>query len=272
MLRVLDAAAIQRWVDASVDLLEAHRDELDRINVYPVADGDTGTNLTLTLRAAAEELARRSPLPGRTDSPAEVAAALARGALRGARGNSGMIISQLPRGLAEVLAEAAVRGGRGEGPVLAAALARADELARAAVSRPVEGTVLTVLRAAADSSAAAAENGGTLADVVAAAVDGSTVALADTPRRLPVLARAGVVDAGGRGLVLLLEALARVVAGSDRRPGGAVSGGAVSGGAAGRCRAGRRRSGRWRPAVAGHGAGTSSRPSASPAPRSSTTR
>src|SRR5882757_8832591 len=227
VLRVLDAGAIRRWADASVDLLEAHRAELDRINVFPVADGDTGTNLVLTLRAAAEELARRPVPVGPADTAAEVAAALARGALRGARGNSGVIVSQLPRGLAEVLADAedwAVDGV--DGPALAAALCRADELARAAVSRPVEGTMLSVLRAAATDSSAAANRGGALADVVAAAVEGAAVALADTPRQLPVLARAGVVDAGGRGLALLLDALAGVVNG---RPGGtAVVAGAVS--------------------------------------------
>ncbi|MDT7658831.1 MAG: fatty acid kinase, partial [Pseudonocardiales bacterium] len=113
-----------------------------------------------------------------------------------------------------------------DGRALAAALCRADELARAAVSRPVEGTMLSVLRAAATDSSAAANRGGALADVVAAAVEGAAVALADTPRQLPVLARAGVVDAGGRGLALLLDALAGVVNG---RPGGpAVVAGAVS--------------------------------------------
>jgi uncharacterized protein len=227
VLRVLDASALRRWADASVDLLDAHRAELDRTNVYPVADGDTGTNLVLTLRAAAEELARRPVRPGQPDTAAEAAAALARGALRGARGNSGVIVSQLPRGLAEVLADAegwAVDGV--DGPALAAALCRADELARAAVSRPVEGTMLSVLRAAATDSSAAANRGGALADVVAAAVEGAAAALADTPRQLPVLARAGVVDAGGRGLALLLDALAGVVNG---RPGGtAVVAGAVS--------------------------------------------
>jgi hypothetical protein len=229
VLRVLDASAIRRWADASVDLLDAHRAELDRTNVFPVADGDTGTNLVLTLRAAAEELARRRPPAGRPDTAADVAAALARGALRGARGNSGVIVSQLPRGLAEVLADAegwsdaygAESNGSGpngpedgaDGRTLADALYRADELARAAVSRPVEGTVLSVLRAAALAATAAADRGGALDEVVAAAVEGAVAALADTPRQLPVLARSGVVDAGGQGLVLLLDALAGVVSG-----------------------------------------------------------
>ncbi|HEX4247928.1 MAG TPA: DAK2 domain-containing protein [Pseudonocardia sp.] len=234
-MRVLDASAIRRWADASVDLLDAHRAELDRTNVFPVADGDTGTNLVLTLRAAAEELARRRAPAGRPDTAAEVAAALARGALRGARGNSGVIVSQLPRGLAEVLADAegwsdgygsdrtgSEHNGSGpdgsepdgaDGRALADALCRADELARAAVSRPVEGTVLSVLRAAALAASAAADRGGALDEVVAAAVEGAVAALAETPHQLPVLARSGVVDAGGQGLVLLLDALAGVVSG-----------------------------------------------------------
>ncbi|HEX4361670.1 MAG TPA: DAK2 domain-containing protein [Pseudonocardia sp.] len=252
-MRVLDASAIRRWADASVDLLDVHRDELDRTNVFPVADGDTGTNLVLTLRAAAEELARRRAPAGRPDTAAEVAAALARGALRGARGNSGVIVSQLPRGLAEVLADAedwagyyGTNGSAGghrpdgtdgdtadgaDGPALADALRRADELARAAVSRPVEGTVLSVLRAAATAATAAAARGGALGDVVDAAVEGAVAALADTPRQLPVLARSGVVDAGGQGLVLLLDALAGVVSGRpvDTSLTAAVRGGGLAG-------------------------------------------
>nr|WP_028924821.1 DAK2 domain-containing protein [Pseudonocardia acaciae] len=206
-MQVLDAAAIRHWADLAVDLLDEHRAELDRMNVFPVADADTGTNLSLTLRAAAEALGR-APL---TCSASEVAAALASGALRGARGNSGVIVSQLPRGLAEALAEAGDAGA--DGPVLARALRRADELARAAVSRPTEGTVLTVLSAAAASATSATGAGVTLAEVVTSAVAGAADALAETPRQLPVLARAGVVDAGGRGLALLLEALAEVVTG-----------------------------------------------------------
>jgi fatty acid kinase len=218
VLHALDAAAIRRWADLSVDLLDAHRAELDRTNVFPVADADTGTNLALTLRAAAEALGRAPT----TCTAAEAAAVLASGALRGARGNSGVIVSQLPRGLADVLAGAgatAADNGGMDGPGLACALRRADELARAAVSRPVEGTVLSVLSAAATAAeAAAAEPGAALGAVVVAAEAGSADALALTPRQLPVLARAGVVDAGGRGLALLLGALAEVVTGqrSDR--------------------------------------------------------
>jgi len=216
VLRVLDAAAIRRWTDISVDLLDACRAELNRINVFPVADSDTGTNLLLTVRAAADALARR--LPECQDDPVAAAAALAVGALRGARGNSGVIVSQLFRGLADAMADSCLPDGcrraGADARTLAVALARADELARAAVSRPVEGTVLTVLRGAASCAENAANRAETtLAEVVEAAGRGARVALADTPRQLPALARAGVLDAGGYGLVLLLDALAVVVTG-----------------------------------------------------------
>jgi hypothetical protein len=216
-LGVLDAATIRRWADLSVDRLDDHRADLDRINVFPVPDGDTGTNLALTVRAAAEALARA----GAGGTAADAAAALASGALRGARGNSGVIVSQVFRGFADALADPELSD-----PVdtLASALARADDLARAAISRPVEGTILTVLRAAASAAGAvvsagvgvatpAAQTGRTLPEVATLVARAASEALANTPRDLPVLARAGVVDAGGRGLVLLLDALAEIVSG-----------------------------------------------------------
>lgn len=217
MLQVLDAAALRRWTDVSVDLLDDCRYELDRINVFPVPDSDTGTNLLLTVRAAADAAARPNPVAG----SAAVAAAAADGALRGARGNSGVIISQLFRGVAEVLAGGCAPDAVADGLTaagLAEALSRSDELARAAVSRPVEGTVLTVLSAA----AAAARCGGSLHAVASAAVDGAREALTDTPRQLPVLARAGVVDAGGFGLVQLLRALVAVIEERPVKPSEAV--------------------------------------------------
>lgn len=219
MLQVLDALAIRRWADAALDQLDAHRDELDRTNVFPVPDGDTGTNLVLTMRAAVEQLVRRTVgAPTGTEHPdnaAQVAADLASGSLRGARGNSGVILSQMIRGLAEVLAD--MGQATLDGPAVASVLRRADTLARSAVSQPVEGTVLSVLRAAAAAATAAATPGehgtGVLSEVVTAAARAAALALAETPRQLPVLARAGVVDAGGLGLTLLLDALVGVVIG-----------------------------------------------------------
>ncbi|HEY2204113.1 MAG TPA: DAK2 domain-containing protein [Pseudonocardia sp.] len=204
-MQVLDAVAVRRWADACVEVLAAHRAELDRTNVFPIADGDTGTNLSLTLRAAAESLHRLPPAAEPT--VADAAAALAQGALRGARGNSGVIVSQLLRGLAEALADCPP-----DGRAIQAGLRRADDLARASVGRPVEGTLLTVLRAAAAAGTAGTAPG-QLGAVLDAAVAAAAAALAETPRQLPVLARAGVVDAGGLGAVLLLGALASVVHG-----------------------------------------------------------
>ena len=196
-IEVLDPSAVRRWCTAAVAALEAARSEIDDLNVYPVPDGDTGTNLLLTLRAADDAV--------RTDPPGDLAATLgsmARGAVLGARGNSGVIASQVLRGLAEALP--AAPGGRD----LAKALTRAAELAWEAVAEPVEGTMLSVIRAA-----AAAAAGDSLAEVARAAARGAAAALERTPDQLPVLARAGVVDAGGRGLCLVLEALASVVGG-----------------------------------------------------------
>ncbi len=202
MLRTLDAPAVRRWSVAAADALAAHRAELDDINVYPVADRDTGTNLALTLRAAADALA--------ADPAATAAAALdalARGAVLGARGNSGVIMSQLLHGLA-----GALDGERCDASTLAHALRRAADEARACVAEPVEGTILSVADAAADSAAAA--DGADLAAVLTATVAGADSAVRRTAEQLPALTRAGVVDAGGRGLLLLLDALARVVTGA----------------------------------------------------------
>jgi DAK2 domain fusion protein YloV len=192
---------VRRWCAAGLDGLRRHQQEIDDLNVYPVPDGDTGTNLVLTLAAAHEALAEVE------EEFAAVLRRLARGALLGARGNSGVIVAQLLKGLAEALPAAPVPDGR----ALATALAEAARLARDAVAAPVEGTVLSV----ADGAAVAALGAGStdLAEVARAAAKGAAEALARTPDQLPVLARAGVVDAGGRGLCVLLDALVEVVTG-----------------------------------------------------------
>jgi hypothetical protein len=220
VLHSLDAAAVRHWCTTGLDALRRHQREIDDLNVYPVPDGDTGTNLVLTVSAASEALAAGQPAERPTGQPAAdgVGAALARfarGALLGARGNSGVILSQLLRGLADGLAALPAADGR----AFAAALERAADAAYEAVAAPVEGTVLTVARAAA--RAALASDSGDLAEVVAAASLAARVALDRTPDQLPALARAGVVDAGGRGLVVLLDALVEVVTGQrppDRPP------------------------------------------------------
>jgi DAK2 domain fusion protein YloV len=204
VLDTLDADAVRRWCDRGVAALGAARTSIDDLNVYPVPDGDTGTNLLLTMTAAADA-AREAGADG-GGLPA-VVRAMARGALLGARGNSGAILAQLLRGVADVLAAGDPAGG----PELRAALCRAADLARASVEVPVEGTVLTVARAAADAAAAAEP--ASLAAVARAAAAGGAAALARTPSQLEVLAAAGVVDAGGRGLCVLLDALVATVTG-----------------------------------------------------------
>jgi uncharacterized protein len=198
VLECLDDAALRRWCASGLAALRRHQREIDDLNVYPVPDGDTGTNLVLTMASAHQAL---------EIGEGEALALMARGALLGARGNSGVILSQILRGMSEVLAgPAPVRG-----PALAEALEKASVTARQAVAAPVEGTVLSVLAAAA--TAALAAGSGELAAVVRAAARAAAEALARTPEQLPVLAAAGVVDAGGRGLVVLLDALVEVVTG-----------------------------------------------------------
>ncbi|MER6831288.1 DAK2 domain-containing protein [Streptosporangium sp. NPDC000563] len=199
MLQVLDPPAVRRWSRLAAETLGRAREEIDALNVFPVPDGDTGTNLHLTMLSAAEAL---DGLPA--DAGAEATwRAFAQGALLGARGNSGVIVSQALRGLAEVLREA-----EGRGADLGRGLVRAAELARAAVSRPVEGTILSVLAAVATAVRDGRED---LASVARRAAGEARSALGRTTGQLDVLARGGVVDAGGAGLTIILESLAAVV-------------------------------------------------------------
>lgn len=208
--RPLDAAMLRGWAYAAVEDLIAHTDEINGLNVFPVADADTGTNMLFTMRAA------RIEADACTGDVAEVASALARGALHGARGNSGVILSQILRGLAEEsVSAAAARGGTLEevdAALFARALRRGGELAAASLGELVPGTIVSVLGAAA--AAAAAVPGDDLAAVVRAASDAAATALDETPRQLDVLADAGVVDAGGRGLLVLLDSLGRTLTGA----------------------------------------------------------
>ena len=220
--RRLDAAALLDWAHTSVGDLIAHTDEINRLNVFPVADADTGTNMLFTMRAAWAQADASAGGGGREEHKggsdvARVAAALAGGALHGARGNSGVILSQILRGLSDVAAEAAAeRGGElGDinGAVLAAALRHAIALVVASMGESVPGTIVSVLQAAAGAAEDADSGDADLVGVVAAAGDAAVVALDKTIEQLDVLADAGVVDAGGRGLLVLLDALLRTVSG-----------------------------------------------------------
>lgn len=216
--RPLDGIALRDWAHTAVLHLIAHTDEINRLNVYPVADADTGTNMLFTMRAAAAQADEAVKAAG--NDVVAVAAALSAGALHGARGNSGVILSQILRGVADVVAEAALQRGEdrecGEitAPEFTAALHHAQVLAVASVGQTVPGTIVSVLQAA----ALEAENhdGVTdLATIAAAVSDAAAVALERTPDQLDVLAEAGVVDAGGRGLLVLLDALTATLSGAS---------------------------------------------------------
>ncbi len=195
----LGAPDLRRAMRMYAEALASHREAINRLNVYPVPDGDTGTNMALTASsvvAVLDELGEEEE-PGME----RTCQAISHGALMGARGNSGLILSQVLRGMAEVLA-------REEGPAgpssLARALGRGAESAYGAVTRPVEGTILTVARVAAEAAAAAAGTG--LVGLLERARQAGAAALARTPEQLPALSQAGVVDAGGAGYLLLIDA------------------------------------------------------------------
>lgn len=185
---MFDAAIVRRWAVLGVELLAKHRLELNALNVFPIPDGDTGTNLYLTFKAAAQAESART---GRIDDAQDALNAMARGALMGARGNSGVILAQTLQAFAQSAKE-------NEFLNFSALMKSGAIAARSAVSNPQEGTVLTVLDAVANSKAEDPSSAG----------DVARDALAKTPQMLPALKMAGVVDAGGRGVVLLLDALA----------------------------------------------------------------
>ncbi|MDZ7675938.1 MAG: DAK2 domain-containing protein [Acidimicrobiales bacterium] len=203
----LDADAFGQAVTVFGDALAEHQEVLNRLNVYPVPDGDTGTNMTLTVRSVAEAVGEAGDHP----DMATTCKVVAHGSLMGARGNSGVILSQLLRGITEVVRDHDTI----DAAVFSTALGRASEMAYEAVQRPVEGTILTVVRESAEAASSATGDGASLVDVLARTREAGQVSLDHTPELLPVLAEAGVVDAGAAGFLLLLDALLHVVDGRD---------------------------------------------------------
>jgi len=201
---ICDGQFFQQLLEAGTHWLERHRTAINSLNVFPVPDGDTGTNMVLTMQSALQEL---------RDSPQQYVGAIAQtishGALMGARGNSGVILSQLLRGIAKSLDRKEVFGPK----EFAAALMEASATAYKAVVKPVEGTILTVARDVADAAHIAAQEVEDLAYVLCQVVEAAKLSVARTPSLLPVLAQAGVVDAGGQGLFILLEGMMRFARG-----------------------------------------------------------
>jgi DAK2 domain fusion protein YloV len=203
----VDGQLLKQALLGSLTYLSAHQEEINRLNVFPVPDGDTGTNMLLTLQSAVEDI---------RDSPATEASKIARvaahGSLMGARGNSGVILSQIFRGFGN-----AVQGKAELTPAdLATALEEAANAAYRAVIKPTEGTILTVARQAGRSATTAAQQpGATAVSVVKAAAAGARAAVERTPTQLKILQEAGVVDAGGYGLQIMLEGMLSSIEGGD---------------------------------------------------------
>lgn len=190
----LDGRELRAMIESAAAWLERNAEAVNAINVFPVPDGDTGTNMAMTMRATVDAAAG-------AETVGEVIHAMARGALMGARGNSGVILSQYVRGLAGTLDLCTEVGGA----ELAGALSSAAATARGAVGNPVEGTILTVAADAAHAARQAAERTADILPVMEAAVAGANAAVRRTPELLPVLKEAGVVDSGGLGLATLFE-------------------------------------------------------------------
>lgn len=186
--------------------LAHHKDRVNALNVFPIPDGDTGTNMSLTMSGSLDFATRANA----TDSVGHLADRFAYGSLMGARGNSGVILSQIWRGFANALKGV----DHLDGAHLARALDGAREKAYTAVMRPVEGTMLTVIRVAAETAVARAKSTSSLIDVLEAALDGSRAALEETPQMLDILRQAGVVDSGGQGVVYILDGLYRYALGN----------------------------------------------------------
>jgi uncharacterized protein len=190
----------RQMIQASMNWLERHTPSINALNVFPVPDGDTGTNMYLTLQSAWQEITANDSMT----TPA-VAQAMAHGALMGARGNSGVILSQLFRGMAQVLEQVQFI----DAATLARALDQASQTAYKAVIRPVEGTILTVARRAAEAATEAAGEMDDIEGLLHTVVAAAKQAVAETPGQLPVLAEAGVVDAGGQGFYVILDGMLR---------------------------------------------------------------
>ncbi|HLJ32926.1 MAG TPA: DAK2 domain-containing protein [Ktedonobacteraceae bacterium] len=209
-ISVFDGQDLKKAMQAGAAWLEEHREVINALNVFPVPDGDTGSNMSATMQAAMKGIAS-----SKETSAGVIAAKLAHGALLGARGNSGVILSQTLRGLAQGLDKKQVFGA----PELANAFQEASRLAYRAVIKPVEGTILTVVRETAAAAKTSAERGDDLVGLMQEVVIAARQAVASTPDLLPTLKQAGVVDSGGQGFCTILEGVWRYIRGEATNTG-----------------------------------------------------
>ena len=196
----IDGQMLKKLVEASLTWLRANQQTVNALNVFPVPDGDTGTNMVLTMQSAYNEISDLG-----TNSVGQIAAGISQGALMGARGNSGVILSQIWRGIARSLHNQQILDGRN----LAAALADARDTAYKGVVRPVEGTILTVTKDVAAAALQAAQTTNDPVEVLEKILPAADASVQHTPELLPVLKQAGVVDSGGKGLFFILEGMLR---------------------------------------------------------------
>ena len=210
----LDGAEFRDLLNAGLDWLDAHHDIVNALNVFPVPDGDTGTNMLLTMKSALHEITAAN-----ANTVGEVARAAAHGALMGARGNSGVILSQILRGVARSLDDQPTITGQR----FAAALSEGSRIAYKGVNRPVEGTILTVVREAAAAAELAAQSNADLRFVMAETVRAADASVANTPKLLPVLAQANKVDSGGKGLFFILEGMYRALHGETTQTSASIA-------------------------------------------------
>ena len=201
-----DGVLFRRSLLGSLTWLTANRDKVNQLNVFPVPDGDTGTNMLLTLESAIEEMG-----PDENSDLSHVAGTVAHGALMGARGNSGVILSQVLRGFSQGVGENASVDCK----ELAHAFAEATAVAYKGVTKPTEGTILTVARKVSEAALAKAEETEDIAELIQSVVSAAQRAVDDTPSQLAVLREAGVVDAGGYGLMVILEGFLKTVKGQE---------------------------------------------------------
>src|SRR2546422_1697768 len=205
-ISVFDGQDLKKAVLVGAAWLEEHREAINALNVFPVPDGDTGSNMSATMQAAIRDIK-----DSQETSAGVIAAKLAHGALLGARGNSGVILSQTLRGLAQGLDKKQTFAA----PDLANALQEASRLAYRAVIKPVEGTILTVVRESAEAARKSADRGDDLVGLMQEVVTAARQAVARTPDLLPTLKQAGVVDAGGQGFCTILEGVWHYIRGES---------------------------------------------------------
>ena len=206
MQKTINAILLRKMILSGSKMLEINRVAVDALNVFPVPDGDTGTNMSLTMQSAVKEVNAC-----KTNNMSDIADAVARGALRGARGNSGVILSQIFRGLFQVMKEM----DQVETKDFAKAMKVATEIAYGAVSKPKEGTILTVARLMSEFATANASKMKDFEVFLPAVIQAGEDALATTPELLPVLKKAGVVDAGGKGLLFVYKGMLKAMMGEE---------------------------------------------------------